>query len=123
MNAPQIKADIESYLEGTSTMIAALDKVKEELNITNQALTDIDHFLELNELNDDQLLNLVKSRSSVLLERRRYKDAQTVIESILPKQVEGRTTKDRYDNAINKLGVRIYTPRVLDIEDVIGGPL
>lgn len=123
MNAPQIKADIESYLEGTSTMIAALDKVKEELNIANQALTDIDHFLELNELNDDQLLNLVKSRSSVLLERRRYKDAQTVIESILPKQVEGRTTQDRYDNAINKLGVRIYTPRVLAIEDVIGGPL
>lgn len=121
MDLTQTKKDIDLYLEGTSSVSTALQDLKGQINIYNQILSDLDHFLELEDLSDADILKLSIARKSNLLERRRHKDYLSVIESILPTQIEGKTTHDRYENAIKNLGQRVYSPRQLTLTEVIGG--
>lgn len=111
---------IEEYLKGSIAVADLLMRLGSEVDECNLALSDLDHFLELEDLDDHQLATLQKLRKCTLESRRRGKDTIRVIDQILPRQIEGRTTSDRYEYAIRNMEHRVYTPRVLTIEQVLG---
>ena len=110
---------IDNYLEGSEDIARALENLNVEVETGNLILSDLDHFLELEDLTDDQIHNLTVRRKVILTERRRCKDIISVIDRILPKQIEGRTTRDRYEHAIRSLDTRVYSPRKIKLEEAI----
>ena len=111
---------IENYLSGSYGIATLLDGLTKESNDFNLMLSDLDHFLELEDLTDVQIARLTILRKKVLQDRRSAKDSIHIIERILPKQVEGSTTKDRYESAVHNLASRVYTPRKLVLSDILG---
>lgn len=110
---------IDTYLNGSYDIAALLDELTKESNDFNLMLSDLDHFLELEELTNEQIARLTILRKKILCDRRSAKDQIHIIERILPKQVEGSTTKDRYDSAVHNLSTRVYTPRKLVLSELL----
>lgn len=111
---------IDLYLKGSAEIATLLDQLQIEIDDYNMSLSDLDHYLELEEaLTVEQLKALQDTRREVLLERRKAKDMVRVIDQILPKQIEGRTTQDRYEYAVRNLEGRVYTPRKITLEEAI----
>lgn len=68
-------------------------------------------------MTDSEIAHITLRRKNTLVERRRAKDFARLIDQILPKQVEGRTTQDRYEHAIRTMESRVYTPRKITLEE------
>lgn len=113
-------SNIEEYLDKSLVVANILVGLNAEIYDSNLILSDLDHFLELEDLTDEELRKITELRKKTLLDRRKAKDIVSVIDQVLPKQVEGRTTADRYEFAIRKLKDRVYTPRKITLEDAIG---
>lgn len=111
---------IDKYLEGSADISALLDSLTRDIDECNLALSDLDHFLELEDLSDEDLVKLQKLRKCTLVSRRKAKDLTRVIDQILPTQIEGRTTRDRYEYAIRNLESRVYTPRRVTLDQALG---
>lgn len=111
---------IDRYLEGSADISALLGSLTTDVDECNLALSDLDHFLELEELNEEELAQLQKLRKCTLVSRRKAKDLIRVIDQILPTQIEGRTTQDRYEYAIRNLQARVYTPRKVTLDQALG---
>lgn len=110
---------IDAYLESSKDMSELLVEQNSLVEEYNMVLTDLDHFLELEDLKEDEVARLTEFRKSALHNRRRAKDFVRVIDQILPRQMEGRTTQDRYEYAVRRLDERIYTPRKVTLEEVL----
>lgn len=108
---------INSYLQSSIDMSGLLSKLNGDVEDCNLILSDLDHFLELEDLSDADTAMITIRRKHTLVERRRAKDMVRVIDQILPKQIEGRTTQDRYEFAIRNLDSRVYTPRKITLEE------
>mgnify|MGYP000362612954 CR=1 FL=1 len=113
----RIKDTIDVYLEGSKDISDTLIELNAYVSDCNMTLSDLDHFLELEDLTNPQVANLTLRRRKALRDRRRAKDFMSVIDHILPKQTEGRTTQDRYEFAVRGLGERVYTPRKINVEE------
>lgn len=111
---------IDKYLEGSAEIAELLSSLTVDVDECNLALSDLDHFLELEDLTEEELVKLQKLRKCTLISRRKAKDNVRVIDQILPTQTEGRTTKDRYEYAIRNLRSRVYTPRKVTLEQALG---
>lgn len=110
---------IQKYLDGSADIADLLKKLQGNIEDYNLVLSDLDHFLELEELSPEECVKILLYRKDVLQERRRDKDTIRVIEQILPKQIEGRTTQDRYEYALHQLSERVYTPRKLVLNELL----
>lgn len=108
---------IDVYLQSSLNMSDLREAKIVEVEDSNAILSDLDHFLELEDLSDDQVRALTSRRVKTLSDRRRAKNMIRVIDQILPKQIEGRTTHDRYEFAIRNLEERVYTPRKITLEE------
>lgn len=115
----EIREGIDSYVDNFKTMAENLNELQGYVSECNLKLNDLDHFLELESLEPHQMANLTLRRKVILMERRKAKDFLSIIENIVPKQTEGRTTRDRYDIAIRNLSNRVYTPRVIELDDAV----
>lgn len=110
---------VQNYLEGASAIADLLVELNTQVDDHNMSLSDLDHFLELENMSYEEGLSIMAMRKESLVARRKAKDNARVIDCILPKQIEGRTTKDRYDHALHSLSERGYTPRKLKLETVL----
>lgn len=110
---------INRYLKGFVDVAELFAHLHVQVEDCNLILSDLDHFLELEDLENLELANIVIRRKQTLIDRRKSKDMVRVIDQILPKQTEGRTTQDRYEYAIRNLDARVYTPRKITFEDAI----
>lgn len=112
---------IQRYLDSSKDISDLNDQMAVTVEDCNLSLSDLDHFLELEELSESQMMILVKKRKAILEERRSAKDNIRVIDQILPKQLPERTTMDRYLYAVNGLKDRVYTPKRIQLSDALGG--
>lgn len=110
---------VDFYLRSSSELSELLNEMNADVDECNLLLSDLDHFLEIEELTPEQTANLTLRRKEILSRRRRAKDYVYVIDQILPKQIEGRTTQDRYEFAVNKLGERVYSPRRISLDEAV----
>lgn len=108
---------VNSYLQSSIDMSSLLTRLNNNVEDYNLILSDLDHFLELEDLDNVDTIQITKRRKHTLVERRRAKDMIRVIDQILPKQIEGRTTQDRYEFAVHNLNSRVYTPRKISLEE------
>lgn len=111
---------IDKYLEGSLDISTLQRDLHSEVEECNLALSDLDHYLELEELTPEEGVILQKLRQCTLKSRRKNKDFIRVIDQILPTQTEGRTTQDRYEYAIRGLANRVYTPKVVTLDKALG---
>lgn len=107
---------ISEYLTSSADIADLLVDLTEEVEVFNLTLSDLDHFLELEDLTKEEEMRISDLRKKSLVDRRRSKDMIRVIDQILPKQLEGRTTQDRYEYAIRNLEERLYSPRKITLE-------
>ena len=114
-----INERVQDYLEAATGIAEAHTHLTMQVRDYGLSLSDLDHFLELEELSPDEVARITLMRKSLLAERRNAKDNICVIDCILPKQVEGRTTMDRYNHAVHGLGERVYTPRQLVLSEIL----
>ena len=110
---------VEDYLNSSYAIAGRLIDLLGEVDECNLSLSDLDHFLELEDLSPEELVTIQTLRKCILKERRKAKDYVCVINQIVPKQIEGRTTRDRYEYAIRNLDNRVYTPRVVSLEKAL----
>ncbi len=105
----------DSFADMDSLQVNSDNKVR----ILNRMLTDLDHYLELNELTSEQLIKLTARRMEVLKTRRQYKNAIELIESVLPRQRPGGTARDYYERRMQSFGMRSYVTKELSLEDAL----
>ena len=109
---------IQSYLQSSEELDAMSNKAQDTITAAHAVLLDLDHYLELGDLSDEDTNALISYRELILAERRSAKNLRRVIDSILPRQT-GRTTRDRYEDSIRKLGDRVYHHRKVTCDDVL----
>ena len=114
-----MQEEIQKYIEYSEKISDLRDELEAQVEWSNLALSDLDHYLELEVLDNEERDLIVTKRHSILIARRKSKDYIRVIDHILPKQIEGRKTRDRYEFAIRQLDARVYSPRSLSLREVI----
>lgn len=114
-----------STLQDTIKSISKLENYKTHcyfmLSESDKALTDLDHLLELNQIDGTRMMKITSKRKKLLMERRVYKNEIDLVSEILKEcpDIQITCTKmkkiiNTYETTLQTMSNRKYIPRVLN---------
>lgn len=118
-NYEECKHDIDDLLEKISDLLSALEKVnsweeplKNQVSMADRKRSDYDHYIETGKFNAVQCCKNAKLHKSILQERRRLKQAYTIMKWLQDMKLSEKSIKGLF-HSIESLETSVYQPRVL----------
>lgn len=112
---------IERYIAQSEEIVELSRTLEDSVDQCNLTLQDLDHYLELEDMTQEELRLLQNLRCLTLKERRRYKNKVAIIGQVTHRHANSAT--DRYKLAVRNLNGRRYSPRVVTLDKALGRDL
>lgn len=118
-NYEECKHDIDDLLEKINDLSSALEKVnsweeplKNQVSMADRKRSDYDHYIETGKFNAVQCCKNAKLHKSILQERRKLKQAYTIMKWLQDMKLSEKSIKGLF-HSIESLETSVYQPRVL----------
>lgn len=109
--------DILQIIDNNVTALRLVKKqATNRLKETEQGLSDLNHFLELHNLDAVKMVKMAKAQKILLQERRKAKDTIIYVGNLMGNLPVKNTLTSQYDSAVKGNKNRKYTPRQLSLD-------